>query len=412
MDTRVYWIWLQAMLGAGSPHTALLINEFTDAEAVYQASGAELKHLPIDDAVKKRLLDKNLDESKIMLRKTLETGGWIVTLRDGGYPAELRGIYAPPLMLYGRGNLPDFRQRPAIAVVGSREPSQYGYMITMRLAAGLTAGGAVIVSGGAVGIDGTALEAALRYGGSPVSVQACGLDIEYPKANIGLRKEILKSGGCLFSEYPPGTSVGRGTFHVRNRLISGMCRGVCVPEAGNPSGALITAHAGRDQGKDVFAVPGAVTSPVSAGTHQLIQEGARLVATAREILQEYCYQYPQIDLNAADRAFWEGQEIPPPAPPPPKRKTKPASTLKVAQPPAAKPSKTVTATIPVGCPDFASEDAKTVYEALKNLKTQPAAADDITEAVGFTMARTLASLTELELFGCVANTAGQKYSIL
>ncbi len=417
MDSRVYWIWLQSALGCGSPHAAAILNHFATPEQAYEADADQYRQAGVAGSALKRLQNKQLDAAQTILHKTLQMGDWILTPADACYPSLLRGIFAPPLVLYGRGVLPDFEARPLIAIVGPRRPTDYGLLMTGRLAAGLTAGGAQIVSGGAVGIDAMALSTSIEYGGQPISIQACGLDVNYPKDNEVLRYRLLEQGGTLLTEYPPGTGVKASTFRVRNRLISGISMGVCVPEASRSSGSLITAGWAREQGRDVFAVPGEVTSANSAGTNRLISQGARLVENAQEILLEYQPLFPKIvQIQKANEAF-EQYTLHKAQPLRIVTKPVPSTTLKVAQHPPV-PLKTgrdnrqegtaAMAAPRAACPASASPAARALYVLLTR---QPCPADELAAAAGLTVAETLAALTELELLGCAACHAGQQYSL-
>lgn len=375
MDSRLYWIWLQQAVGYGSQWATPLLSAFSSPEAIFAADKAALRPVGLPAKVLQRLCDKSMEQARGILWRTISDGDWLLTPADEAYPPLLRGIYAPPLVLYGRGLLPDFTRQPVVGVVGTRKISTYGYRVTDMLIGDLARGGALIVSGGAEGGDAAALNAALDAGGLTVSVQACGLDINYPAINAPLRQRMLQNEGALITEYPYGVRVGNGTFHVRNRLISGMSHGVCVTEAPKGSGALITARFAREQGRDVFAVPGALTSPGSYGANQLIKGGAKLVSNAEEILEEYRPLFAHI----LER---EPETLPSEA----------ATTLRVAQPAAL--------------PEQASPGAQAVYRLLE---AEPRPVDEIAAAAGQSMSEVLVALTELELMGLVLSAAGQQY---
>ena len=190
---------------------------------------------------------------------------------------------------------------PAFAFVGHRGCSEYGKHATTRLSASLSAAGMAIVSGGAIGIDRAAHEGAMKAGGPTIAVLPCGLDVDYLRENEDMRRRIVRTGGALVTEYPPGVPVLRGCFQVRNRLISGLSLGVCVVEAPAKSGSLITARTGREQGRDVFAVPADINSSLSVGSHRLIRDGAHVASCAADILAEYADRFG--DLLNPDAAF-------------------------------------------------------------------------------------------------------------
>jgi DNA processing protein len=204
---------------------------------------------------------------------------------DGEYPPVLRHIHESPERLWGEGDVACLSSPTCIAVVGSRECTAYGREVAYDLSVGLARAGAVVVSGLAYGIDTAAHQGALDGGGKTVAVLGCGLDIPYPAGNLDLKRKISESGAVV-TEFPAGTRAAAWTFPRRNRIISGISRGVVVVEAGLKSGSLITAELALQQGRDVFAVPGDVRSPLSEGAHRLIQNGAKLVATVKDILEE------------------------------------------------------------------------------------------------------------------------------
>lgn len=400
----MYWIWLQQALGCGSTQAAPLLTRFASPEAIYTADEAGLRAAGLPAAVCRRLADKSMERARGILWRTLSDGDWLLTPADEAYPALLRGISAPPLVLYGRGAVPEFDRQPVIAMVGTRHMSRYGERVTRAIAFELAACGALIVSGGAVGGDAVATTAALDADAPAVTVQACGLDVCYPAQNEALRRRTLACGGTLLSEYPYGQRVQNGAFHVRNRLLSGLALGVCVTEAPQGSGTLITARYAREQGRDVFAVPGDVTSPGSAGVNQLIQQGAKLVGGAQDILEEYRLRYPHI-LEAAPMPLPEAAtpalRAAPSAPTAPT-----ARSLRVAQPAPKQPEKLPEKSPPATLPDGVSADARRVFAALSDT---PLPVDEIAAAAELPMATVFAALTELELFGLVTPSAGQQY---
>lgn len=219
-----------------------------------------------------------------MIERFLKEEIKIIRIEDEDYPELLRKIKDGPKAIYLRGNLP--KNEDCFSIVGTRRCSDYGKEITFSIARDLAESGLTIVSGMARGIDTTAHQGALEAGGRTVAVLGTGLDEKslYPQENLKLAKKILEKGGCLISEYPPGTHGSQFTFPNRNRIISGLCLGVLVVEAKFGSGALITADWARKQGRKIFAVPGSVRSLNSKGPHFLIKQGAKLVEDAKDIL--------------------------------------------------------------------------------------------------------------------------------
>lgn len=216
-----------------------------------------------------------------------------VFITDKHYPRRLKEIHSPPKVLYIRGSLPQCLEC-TLAVVGTRKTSPYGRAVTPELVSALARSGIVIVSGLALGIDALAHQAALDAGGQTIAVLGCGIDAIYPIANRRLGLEIIKRGGAVISEYPPGTPPLKQHFPARNRIISGLSRGVLVIEGAEDSGSLITAKFAVDQNRDVLAVPGNIMSATSTGPNNLIKMGARAVTSAHDVLEA-------LDLELADR---------------------------------------------------------------------------------------------------------------
>ncbi len=285
-----YWIWLATRRGLGVRGICLVMQHFSSPEAAYFAQPEEIK------AIKglrypEVLQDKDLKEAESILGNCQNRGISIVTMQDAAYPRRLLALEDPPAVLYYKGVLPDLNG-PVIGVVGTRHASLYGLTQARRMGYGLSHCGAVVVSGGAKGIDTEAMHGALLGGSPVVAVLGCGVDVVYPASNRSLFRDV-ESHGCLLSEYPPGTEPHADHFPVRNRIISGLSLGVLVVEAPVRSGALITAERALDQGRDVFALPANVGQASGDGNLQLLRDGAILVRDPWEILQEYARQFPE-----------------------------------------------------------------------------------------------------------------------
>lgn len=208
-----------------------------------------------------------------------------ITPEDPRYPPLLKEIASPPSCLWGEGEPEVLSSDRCLAIVGARECTSYGEGVALEMARDLAGEGVVVVSGLAYGIDTAAHRGALQGGGKTIAVLGNGIDKTYPSRNRDLRKSI-EANGAVISEFEPGTEAAPWTFPRRNRIISGLCQGVVVVEAGQKSGSLITAEFARQQGREVFAVPGAIHSPMSCGTHRLIQKGAKLVTGAADVLED------------------------------------------------------------------------------------------------------------------------------
>jgi len=265
---------------------AILLERFSSSLAIWNASAKALAALPGFAGVAKKVAASRSEQAvKRELVQAEELGVQIITILDPNYPSLLREIDAPPPILYLKGEKTIDTAR-TIAVVGTRRSSQYGRTVAERLAEALGYVGLIVVSGLAVGIDAAAHRGALKARANTVAVFGSGFGHPYPASNKKLADQIGESG-TLVSEYPLATRPAKWTFPQRNRILSGLSRGVVVVEAPERSGALITARLALEQGREVFAVPGAITSTASVGANRLIKDGAKLVETVEDVLNEF-----------------------------------------------------------------------------------------------------------------------------
>jgi len=278
------WLALSLTRGLGGEGARRLLKEFGSPEAVFAASAGSLKAVvktEIAAEIGKGIADDAIAPALNWLE---DNNNHIVTLADSDYPQALLNIPDPPLLLYVKGRL-DLLNRSALAVVGSRNATPQGIHNAEAFAKSLSDAGLCIISGMAHGIDAAAHRGALRCQGSSIAVVGTGLDKVYPAANRDLA-HALASQGALISEFPLGTPPLAANFPRRNRIISGMSMGCLVVEASLQSGSLITARLALEQGREVFAIPGSIHAPQSKGCHALLKQGAKLVETARDILEE------------------------------------------------------------------------------------------------------------------------------
>ena len=270
--------------GVGAITYRKLLNVFVTPEQVFSASYQDLIRIPgISDKMAGAILHFDFpDQMKQILEDIDKYQVRVITFDDGDYPHSLRTIFDPPPIIYLKGT-PLQSHEIFVAVVGSRRASTYGRTVAEQLCRELAVKGVTVVSGMARGIDSAAHRGALQGGGRTVAVLGCGVNVIYPPENQRLYHEILEHGTVL-SEYPLHTRPDRGNFPARNRIISGMSLGTVVVEAGARSGALITADTALEQGRDVFAVPGNITSASSQGANRLIKQGAMLIEHADDVL--------------------------------------------------------------------------------------------------------------------------------
>ena len=285
LDEAKYWVGFSLIPGIGRMRLALLNAYFGDLAVAWQAPVAELRSAGLDARSAQTIAGLrdgiSLDDE---VKKLERFGVNVVTGNDPEYPRRLKEIYDYPPLLYVRGELVPGDEW-AIAVVGTRRISTYGRQVTEEIVADIVHSRITVVSGLAAGVDRVAHQTALDNGGRTIAVAACGLDMVYPSDHVALARHIMERG-ALVSEFPLGTRPKAEHFPQRNRIISGISLGVLVVEAGDKSGALITARLALEQNREVFAVPGSIFSPSSRGTNRLIQEGAKLVTGCIDILEE------------------------------------------------------------------------------------------------------------------------------
>jgi DNA processing protein len=281
-----YWLALALTPRLGPTRVRKLVEHFGSAERVFHASLTELEAsgMPVVSA-QSLGTGKSIELAQQECASAAGCGAKILSFDDPAYPARLKEIYDPPVVLYVRGNV-ETLSIPGIAMVGTRHPTPYGLGMAERLAKDLAARGLVIISGMARGVDTASHRGAITVGGKTVAVFGTGIDVTYPKETSRLAEQILALGGALISEFPVGTFAAPQNFPIRNRIISGMSAGVLVVEAAEYSGTRITARCALEQDRDVYAVPGNVTNKGSWGPNTLIKQGAKLVATWEDVWEE------------------------------------------------------------------------------------------------------------------------------
>lgn len=279
------WLRLVHAPGVGPNRRARLLAHYGDSAAICAAGRHELRRFGVTGQASAVLRG---DERPAAIDQELawaqQHDCWILTPDDADWPQRLAGLADPPALLYVRGD-PETLDQPAIAIVGSRHPTPAGRDTAFEFARHLAGNGLIIVSGLALGIDGAAHEGALAGGGLTIAVAGTGLDRVYPARHADLARRIVVEG-ALVSELPLGTSPRRESFPRRNRIVTGLCLGTLVVEAATQSGSLVSARHAMEQGREVFAIPGSIHNPLARGCHQLLRQGAKLVETADDILEE------------------------------------------------------------------------------------------------------------------------------
>ena len=279
MEHILYWLWLTTKYGVTPSKIKVLLEYFKTVEEIYFSKNLNNIY-GLSDKIKSSLADKDLSKAEKILEQTAKLNQKILVYDSESYPQILKNISSPPYVLYVQGKVLELDKVLTIGVVGTRNSSEYGRVVTDRICRELAQYGAMTVGGLARGIDTVGAWATLVVGS--------GLDIVYPSENVELVKAITEKG-CIISEYAPGTPPVRNHFPARNRIIAGLSRGILVTEAPEKSGALITAKYALENDRDVFAVPRNITDTNSLGTNKIIQQGAKLINGAADIISEYPY---------------------------------------------------------------------------------------------------------------------------
>lgn len=407
--SKIPWIRFQKTFGCGTTRGQKVLDRFDGRpEAIFQGPMEKLSASGLFTAGElKNMTAAGSEESAWKVLDFCEDYGCeALTPDDEEYPNCLRQIYNCPAVLYVRGSLAGLDESLAIAMVGTRRPSDYGIKAARMIAGGLAEKGAVIVSGLARGIDTVSHTAALKAGGKTVAVLGCGIDIVYPAENARLMELIIRGGGAVVTEFPPGEQPLHFHFPVRNRVISGLSQGVVIVEGTRRSGSLITASHAYAQNRDVFAVPGSIFSDASEGPNYLLSQHAKAVDCVEAILEEYEYRLqweprekekekifsekPPSSFEESEKNGYNDERRPEDRP---DRKRREASKTVVRQP----------------LPAYLDEAQRKVCETLTR---QPVTADYIAAQSGLPTPAILSALTQLEIFGLVETHPGRRFSLV
>jgi DNA processing protein len=302
------WLALRMVPGIGTLTTLRLLENLKSPRAIFRASASELEAAGLSPAQARNVASGySFEDAVEQQQKLLDAGAVLVSIHDSRYPQRLREIFDPPLLLFGMGRT-ELLSSPGIAIVGTRRPTPYGLAATERLSGDLAKAGLTVISGMARGIDTAAHKGALAEDGTTVAVLGCGVDVLYPAENRKLYEEIARRG-LLISEFPLGAPAYPQNFPIRNRIVSGLSLGVIIVEGAQHSGSAITAKLAMDQGREVFAVPGNITSKMSWGPNLLIKQGAKLVQEWSDVTNELPLPVRRdLVLRAQEKAFLNGSE--------------------------------------------------------------------------------------------------------
>lgn len=417
MDDAVYGVWLQQAMGEGSRKVPLLLDYFGSCRAVYESDDVERRLsgllLPVEI---NKMADTPLDAAVEIMEACRRLQYSVITPDSEKYPNRLRNIPDYPAALYISGVLPDIDNEVCISMVGTRRASRYGYNAATMLAKDLAACGAIIISGGARGIDTASHQGALIGGGRTLAVLGCGINTRYNLENEGLRK-VISTSGALISEYPPGSPPLNYHFPIRNRIISALSLGVIVVEAGTRSGSLITANLALEQGKDIFSVPGEISNSQAKGTNRLIFDGAKPIENAYDVLEEYVTQYPhRLRLenlrNRNSRVYdkgvhpkWERQTA----------RSEPKSDFK-----NERQEPNISASIPerqspkqeqkLPGEEYPVGMSESAIKLFKALGPTPKLLQELIDELSISASELMQSITELEIYGMVNTMPGKRYT--
>jgi len=282
-EEELYWLALRMVPGLGTRRIGQLLERLRTPQAIFRASASELEAAGVTGAIARSIAGgSSFEDAASQQQKVREAGAQLITLGDARYPETLRGIFDPPPLLFARGRT-ELLASICIGVVGTRHPTPYGVAVAERLAGDLARAGLSITSGMARGIDTVAHKGALAAEGATIAVLGCGVDVVYPSENRKLAAEIAAKG-LIVSEFPMEATAFPQNFPIRNRIISGLSCGILVVEGAQYSGSAITARLAMDQGREVFAVPGSITSNMSWGPNLLIKQGAKLVQDWNDVV--------------------------------------------------------------------------------------------------------------------------------
>lgn len=421
MDNELkYWIFISICFSYGSNKPYEIYSRFPNAEKFCKMSADEMLSLGFLNEKDIRSL-KNTSMLRVdkIIRDCEAIGAKVVSIASEEYPERLRRIYAPPTVLYYKGNIDSIDEYVAIGVVGTRRATEYTDAVTEWISTDLAKAGAIVVSGCAVGIDAAALRGALKGKGRTIGVLTCALDTNYPKENAGLKEDILENGGLLLTEIPPKTDMPAHYIPIRNRIMAGLSLGVLVTHAPVKSGALITAEHALEQGKEVYCLPPYnVMDFNSMGVMKYIRDGSTVIACAEDILIDFYYGYAdKLERNEIVGDYVEQRNL-----------EGKIETIKKSY-----KKQNIDADKPENQKDFIlaknenqnqkrieyekknedlitqlDEDQLAIYKALD---VSPKFVDEISVVTSSNVGAVLATLTELEIMGLAVSCGGKRYAL-
>ncbi len=397
-----YWLWFVVAFRPGNERIWEMICPYRDAKKAYEAVCCG-SHPSLNESERKKAVSTHMEQCDRIIKYCRDNGYRIIGFDDENYPPLLRSIYNPPAVLFCMGNIENFNSRPSIACVGTRNPSVYSMDVTDKICSELAKREFAIVSGFALGLDSAAHKGALKNNGCTVAVLACGIDVPYPRENESAKK-IIAVNGAVISEYLPGTRPDRYCFHIRNRIISGMCFGTLITEADENSGSLITASHAVNQGRTVFCIPpGDIFDKRYMGVIKYLRDGAIPVFDHLDILYEYYRNNGLKYINSSVKwpELYGENDIP-------YRNSRLFSNKK-----AAETERKNKAEPEAGAWESLWEKMDDKQQLIvESLKAEPKNADDISYITNIELFDIMSALTELEMMGAVLLTPDHKYMLI
>lgn len=410
MNDALYAVWLQQCIGYNSNKIKEIIDHFGSAQNVYNSSSqARRESRLFTQKQLNRFLSYTLDDARGIIVKCEKYNYSVLSIEDEDYPQRLYEISNPPCVLYVSGKMPDVDNTLTIGVVGTRTATTEGIRNSFTFGRDLSKCGAIVVSGGALGVDCASHRGVLQNDGVTICVLGCGINYNYLAENAQMRK-LITNKGAVISEYPPDTPPANFNFPARNRIISGLSNGVLVIEAGVKSGSLITARLALEQNRDVFSVPGSLINARAQGSNALLKQGAITVTSYKDIVSEYAQMYNlYIEHETTMAQDNEISEVPVAG----KRSiptsranknTYAANNSYIDSTQRRNESKAMPVTSK--CPDGVSDEARLVYNVLSEI---PLNIDQISDKLNLPAQMVMSALTELEIFEAAQNISGGRY---
>lgn len=400
MDRQIEWILMQKIFGFGGARFAKAMEVYHTPQALLETAVVDImKCTVLTKNEKERFtkLDVLKEEAEKDKAKAIDIGCTILTPDSTLYPIRLKSVSDKPTVLYVLGSAAALNNFNSVAIIGTRNHTKYGEIATWNITSDLAQSGFTIISGLALGIDSFAHSATLQSKGCTIAVLGNGIGTAYPLRNKHIHQAIIDNGGAVVSEFPPDTPALPYHFPLRNRIVSGLSRGVLVVEGRKGSGTLITTAFAITQQKDVFAVPGEIYTPTAEATNWLIRQGANMVTSAEDICDHYNVKY-----NPSGNSHSESKDVEQVAPV--KQQTAVKKKL-----PKKEEMLLVSAELPViEPPVFLTEEQRGIWNVLS---FTPVGADDIMEKTGLPISLILSTLTQLEIFGNIEACAGRTYKL-